>query len=110
MLKHMALEKDGAQIEPALWTVYQTLQEFKPGQLYGTDQLSFMIDANLNEFVSFLTDIVRKSKRQELKVLAIRLILQIAKVRSNPEDLLIASVLITEHKIKADYTADMKFL
>jgi hypothetical protein len=34
-----------------------------------------MIDANLNEFVSFLTDLARNGKQPQLQILAIRLIL-----------------------------------
>jgi hypothetical protein len=81
-------------ILPALEQVYVTLKEAAPGSLYGTDKLSFMIDQNLNEFVSFLTTIVDKYKTSKLSIIAVRLILQVAKVRSNPEDYIIATLLI----------------
>jgi hypothetical protein len=90
----MATTSNEAMILPALEQVYVTLKEAAAGSLYGTDKLAFMIDQNLNEFVSFLSALIGKETSSKLSTIAIRLILQVAKVRSSPEDYIIATLLI----------------
>jgi hypothetical protein len=53
-----------------------TLKEAAPGSLYGIDKLAFMIDQNLNEFVTYLVSLVESQPEiNKLAITAARLIL-----------------------------------
>jgi len=60
--------------------------------------------------VTFLTNIVAKQSTGKLAVMAVRLILQVAKIRSSPEDYMIAAHLIHKNNMvdgNIDFTVDI---
>jgi len=66
-----------------------------PGSLYGTDKVSFMIDANLNDARQFLVSIIEDMQSADRAVeLAYKIILLMGIARSNVEDLLVVATLL----------------
>lgn len=75
------------------------LKESSRGSLFGRDKRSFVLDQNINEAREFLSGLVRsESTSHECAHFALKIILQLGKVRQNPEDYLTVVSLLQESK------------
>ena len=75
--------------------LYQSAKTLERGSLYNVDQISFMLDANLNEARSFLLSILEDpASPPRAQELSSKTILLLGFARSNIEDLLITASLL----------------
>jgi len=83
-----------------------TLKQTEPGSFHSGDQDSYILDAQLNHARVFLVDLIQ-DKATEMKVvtLACKVLLMLGLARSNVEDFLILSALLSKPRT---FTIDLR--
>lgn len=88
--------------------MYELLKRQEDGALFGHDKLSFIIDQNLNQLVVWLQSQASPSPCAEI---ALKVLVQLGRVRSNPADYLAAVVARQDGKvIQLDLSADIEHI
>jgi len=91
--------------------LYQTIKQMQPGSLSDSDQMSFMIDANLNEARTFLLSIIEDSTSVQRAVeLSVKMIFLLGLARSSIEDFLIVINLLDNENLKVDLREEIQLL
>jgi hypothetical protein len=83
----------------------------QPGSLSDSDQMSFMIDANLNEARTFLLSIIEDTTSVQRAIeLSVKMIFLLGLARSSIEDFLIVINLLDNENLKVDLREEIQLL